>query len=256
MTIDFAGAHLCIASTLDKKMKWYRILTGQSGYPQPDGDFGYLDATYDLSDACPTCGVGKKQENPFRFKSEPKARRRHFLGLNWVFDQIFIQDEIKEKIEAENIQGISFSRPVIHKSGEPMVSIYQLHVETYLSAPFEGHNLRTEICEKPKDPDMLKFLKATGSALAKGPFCGQRKFNYPKSEDERICIHSSSLNADSDAIRMNEWFGSGGSSGQPILFSERFKNLIERMAWRGISFYPIDIIQTEQVQPIATGQRR
>lgn len=229
-------------------MKWYRILTGQFGYPQPDDDLGYLSATYDLSDACPTCGIGKKQENPFRFKSEQKAKKSQFLGLNWVFDQIFIRDEIKEKIEEENIRGISFSRPVIHKSGEPMVSIYQMHVETYLSEPIEGDNLRTQTCEMPKDPAMLKFLKASGSTLAKGPFCSQRKFNYPKSEDERICIPVSSIDENADAVRMNEWFGSGGSSGQPIIFSEQFKNFIERMSWRGISFHPIDIIETEQVQ--------
>ena len=113
-------------------MKWYRILTGQFGYPQPDGDFGYLKATYDLSHACPTCGIGKIQENPFRFRSEPKAKKSQFMGVNWVFDQVFIREEIKEKIVEENIRGISFSRPVIHKSGKAMTSIYQMHVEAYL----------------------------------------------------------------------------------------------------------------------------
>ena len=103
---------------------------------------------------------------------------------------------------------------------------------------------------------MLKFLKATGSSLAKGPFCSQRKFNYPQSEEERICVPESSFDEDLDAVRMNEWFGSGGSSGQPILFSERFKNLIDSMNWRGVSFYPITIRETNQVQQGGTGQRR
>src|SRR4051812_45310897 len=54
------------ASWLEMRPTWHH------GYPQPDGDKGYLALTYDLSNYCSVCGIGAVQRAPFRFKSEPK----------------------------------------------------------------------------------------------------------------------------------------------------------------------------------------
>jgi hypothetical protein len=61
---------------------WYEI-TARShfGYPQPED--GWLEATY--SSTCLRCGIHGSQRAPFRFRSEPKPGRSHFLQLNWVF---------------------------------------------------------------------------------------------------------------------------------------------------------------------------
>ncbi|MGS2727906.1 hypothetical protein ACU8DI_15295, partial [Psychroserpens sp. BH13MA-6] len=71
---------------------WYHIKTEQFGYPQPEDDFGYMELTYEPNIGCPTCHIGIKQNNPFRFRSEPKAKNSQFIGLNWVFDQIFVRE--------------------------------------------------------------------------------------------------------------------------------------------------------------------
>ena len=46
---------------------------GHHGYPQPEEDLGYHDATYDVSDYCPICGIGGVQNAPFRLRAELKA---------------------------------------------------------------------------------------------------------------------------------------------------------------------------------------
>lgn len=141
------------------KTDWYHITTGQLGYPQPQNDFGYINKTYDNLNACPTCNIGLKQKDEFRFRSEPKAKHSQFLGLNWVFDQIFVRQIVKDIFEEENITGINFSRPVIDRTGLPITGLYQLRVESLVSTGLLTDNLKLEICELPKDKSELKFLR-------------------------------------------------------------------------------------------------
>ena len=112
---------------------WYHITTGQFGYPQPVNNFGYIDETYDSSRACLTCNIGLRQKAEFRFKTEPKASHSQFIGLNWVFDQIFVRQQVKDIFEREQLTGIDFSRPVINKTGVPLSGLYQLRVDSLLS---------------------------------------------------------------------------------------------------------------------------
>lgn len=141
---------------------WYHIMTGQFGYPQPKDDFGYLELTYESNIGCPICHIGIKQNNPFRFRSEPKARNSQFLGLNWVFDQIFVREPVKSEFEKSGITGVTFSRPIFHKSKKELEYIYQLHVDTILPKSLIEDNLTIEKCEYPKDKNLIKFLKANG----------------------------------------------------------------------------------------------
>jgi len=76
----------------------------------------------------------------------------------------------------------------------------------------------------------------------KGPFCGATKFNYQRTDEEAIVMPVSVLMSAPDFVRMHEWFGSGGSAGQPILISQRVKDIIDGMKWRGLTFSPINII--------------
>src|ERR1700722_5708817 len=71
-------------------MLWYRLqATGHFGYPQPE--VGYESWVYDPNSYCGRCGIGGAQRNPFRFRSEPKARHSKFYQLNWVFDEFFVR---------------------------------------------------------------------------------------------------------------------------------------------------------------------
>ncbi len=221
------------------KINWYHITTGQFGYPQPENS--YVENTYDGSTACLTCNIGLKQKNEFRFRNEPKAKNSQFLGLNWVFDQVFVRQEVKDVFEKEQIKGIEFSQPVINKTGLPVTGIYQLRVDNLISNGLFTDNLETEICEYPKDKSVLNFLKAMKSPLAEGPFCGKTKFNFPFA-DNHLIIEADVLKDKPDFVRLDYYFGSGGSANRPIIISERVKEIIDREKWRGIFLKQIELI--------------
>jgi hypothetical protein len=220
---------------------WYHITTGQFGYPQPENNFGYLNKTYDTTNACLTCNVGLEQKDEFRFRSEPKAKHSQFLGLNWVFDQIFVRQPVKDIFEREKITGLRFSQPVINKTGLRMEGIYHLRVANIISSGLITDNLQTEICELPEDKGTLKFLKANNSKLAEGPFCGQLKYNFLQF-DNHLKIKSTAFDGKPDLVRLDYWFGSGGSANRPIIVSERIKSLIDKEKWRGAFLQQIELV--------------
>lgn len=221
--------------------KWYHILTGQFGYPQPEDNFGYINKTYDTTNACLTCNIGLIQKDEFRFRSEPKAKRSQFIGLNWVFDQVFVRQKVKDVFEVEEITGIRFSQPVIDKTGHPIDGLYQLRIDSLLSEGLFTDNLKTEICELPMDKNMLKFLKANKSKLVEGPFCGRAKYNFPQG-DNHITLKADALQNKTDFIRLNYYFGSGGNGNRPIIVSEKVKQIIDREKWRGAVLQDIELL--------------
>ena len=54
--------------------RWLNLLPDwHYAYPQPNNDeFGYREATYDLTNYCQQCGIGMKQRAPFQMKGEPR----------------------------------------------------------------------------------------------------------------------------------------------------------------------------------------
>ena len=226
---------------------YYHISTGQFGYPQPEDDFGYMELTYEPKIGCPTCHIGISQNKPFRFRSEPKAKHSQFLGLNWVFDKIFVREPVKTEFEKNGVTGVSFSRPIFHKSENELETIYQLHINTILPESLIGENLTTEKCEYPKDKKSVKFLKAMDSSLVKGPFCGSLKYNFP--QGQKMIFDIEAFDNLPDFVRTHEWFGSGGSANRPILISEKVKNLIELNKWRGALLDQVELKNKKHVLP-------
>ena len=218
---------------------WYQITTGQFGYPQPENS--YIDKTYDTFSACLTCHIGLKQKSEFRFKSEPKAKYSQFIGLNWVFDQVFVRQAVKDIFEIEQITGVEFSQPVINNTGLPVTGLYQLRIDNLVSDGLFTDNLKSEFCELPKDRSMLKFLKANNSKILEGPFCGQTKFNFPKGNNN-LKIKADAFNNKTDFVRLGYYFGSGGNASRPIIISERVKEIIDREKWRGIFLQKIELV--------------
>jgi len=222
-------------------INWYHITTKQVGYPQPENAFGYVNKTYDTSNACLTCKNGLRQKDEFRFLTEPKATKIHLFGLHWVFDQVFIKTEVRDIFEKEKITGIEYTQPVIHKSSLPLHGFYQLRVENLISTGLYTENLTTEVCELPRDKKMLTFLKANRSKLAEGPFCGQVKYNFPQGQN-CIKLKAEALNNKTDFVRLDYNFGSGGNSNKPIIISERVKRIIEKENWKGAYFQKIELV--------------
>lgn len=220
---------------------WYHITTGSFGYPQPEKDFEYINVTYDTSKACSTCNIGLEQKSEFRLKNKPKVKNSHFLGLNWVFDQVFVKQEVKDIFEKENITGLEFSLPLINKTGLPIIELYQLRVDNLLSEGLITNNLKSEVCEISKDKSVLKFLMANKSKLTKGPFCGKTKYNFPQGEN-CIKIKAEELENKTDFLRLDYYFGSGSSANKPIIISEKVKQIIDREKWRGIFLEQIELV--------------
>src|SRR5690606_7286472 len=79
--------------------KWFITSTGEYQYPQPEDDFGYLKATFNLDNYCRLCGIGKVQNAPFRLKAEPKQYNNQFWGLHWEFQSVFVRQETKSILE-------------------------------------------------------------------------------------------------------------------------------------------------------------
>lgn len=65
------------------------------GYPKPDHNFGYLNLTYDLTDYCEECGVGKVQKDAFRIS---KIAKHKMFELGWIYDELFVHKDVYDRI--------------------------------------------------------------------------------------------------------------------------------------------------------------
>lgn len=113
------------------------------GYPMPDMDFGYRELTYDLSNYCPSCGIGLKQKDAFRLKSVPPKGKKQIFGVGWVFDEYFVERNIYEDIFKP--LGIKSREVLKYKKETPFEETVQLVLEeTSERLDLEGYP--TESC--------------------------------------------------------------------------------------------------------------
>jgi hypothetical protein len=84
-------------------------------------------------------------------------------------------------------------------------------------------------------------LKVNNSNLTEGPFCGQTKYNFPQGEN-RIKVKTDAFKNKPDFVRLDYYFGSGGSANRPIIISECVKQIIERQKWRGAFLQQIELV--------------
>ncbi len=193
---------------------------------------GYLEMTYDLSDYCRSCGIEKKQNNPFRFKNEPK--KSDIFGLNWVFDEFFVSHDVKEKLENNNITGIEFTKPVLHKSSKEVENYFQAYVKQILPPALNSYNCTPITCKYMNEEDMA----TENWRRPKLPnYCGRVKYYHPRRGP--ITINTKAFNNAPDVVKIHEWFGSGLDASQLILVSKNLRSLIIKEKWKGVAFDPI-----------------
>lgn len=223
-------------------MNRYIIHTGQFGYPQPEND-PRLPATFDYSNGCATCGIGKVQYAPVRFSKEPKVTNKTFTGLNWVFSHFFVTDTGRRVLEDNGITGMRFSRPVVHKTGEPLERWFQMEPASVLPPAIRLDGLMSERCERPSDKEISKLRKINPD-WEDGPYCGRVKYNVPTDENwnARYVVDECVLDGQPDIVRACEWMGSGGSAFQEIIASQRFKDVCDQNKLRGLFFHPAKLI--------------
>jgi hypothetical protein len=190
--------------------RWIQILSDwHHGFPQPDDDnFGYLDATYDLSGYCERCGTGLVQKAPFQMKGEPRWGKRSILQMNWVFDEYFVRPEVWKAVLKPH--GVD-SRAVLNRRGAELQTVVQLVVPEEVSIDAEG--LPVETCDAC---GRVKYLPVTRGPLP--PMTSE-----PKSE----------------MVKTSEYFGSGGQAFKAVLVSQALRQSLVEAKVRGASFEPV-----------------
>ncbi len=188
---------------------WLEIGAWHHGYPQPDEDvFGYREMTYDLSDWCEQCGIGKKQKAPFQMKGEPTWGRNGILQLTWIYDELFVTPEVWASMFKP--AGIGH-RPVMDTKGRELKTVVQLVIEEEVGIVTEG--LSPERCARC---GRVKYLP-----VARGPF-------------PRLTDKSSRAMA-----RTREYFGSGGQADKRVLISQEVVRSLSAENLRGASLRPV-----------------
>jgi hypothetical protein len=117
---EFTKKELAAARYLRMGPDWHH------GYPQPEDDFKYRSVTYDDVDYCAECGIGLKQQAPFRMLREPKWGTKQILQLNWVMDEFFATPEAWDLVF--RTLGLDCLPVLHHKTGRPLKSVVQLQV--------------------------------------------------------------------------------------------------------------------------------
>jgi hypothetical protein len=210
-----------------KNAEWFVVQTGTYQYPQPEDD--YLQATYDLENYCEHCGQGKKQNRPYRLKTEPKQSNNQFWGLHWEFEPIFVRQETKNILERENITDISFSNPVLNKKNITIDGFYQLHIHKILDKGFDNYNAQTITCKINNEEgfntdDNLKC-------------CGRIKYHHPRIGG--YLFDKNIFDTSFDIVESCEYFGGGASASRLQIVSKKFKELVHKNKLKGLSFIPI-----------------
>lgn len=219
-----------------KNAEWFIVTTGEYQYPQPENDFGYLNATFNLDNYCKWCGIGKNQNAPYRLKTEPKQHNKQFWGLHWEFDAIFIRQEAKSILEREKIKGIRFSNPVLHKKDTSIDGFYQLHIDTVLSKGFDQYNTKAITC-KLNNEENCNTDPATDC-------CGRIKYHHPMIGG--YLFQRKIFDKQYDIVETSEYFGSRGSASRLHIVSKRFKTIVENNKLKGLAFLPVMHDRLEQ----------
>ncbi len=205
VTTEFTAAERAAAENLVMEPTWHH------GYPQPEDDFGYLKKTYDLSENCAECDIGKRQHAPLRMKREPTWGKRQILQLNWVFDEFFVLPEVWDEVFKP--MGIA-SLPVLeHRTGKELRTVVQLEIKD-VASPIPGiREYDSAICE----------------------VCGQTKY-FPITHG---FFPAFSLAPSGYISRTQESFGSGGEAFNEIVVTRELYHAIRTHKLSGASFTPI-----------------
>lgn len=221
--LDAHGIHAYAETQFTKEelasAPWLRVRSNwHFGYPQPEEGFGYQNITYTRQHSCNKCGSGLEQIAPFRMKTAPKWGRRHFMFLNWVFDELFTDNAGRAALEVVN--GLSF-REVLNKKDVPLSGVHQLTIP---------HILPPGLI-----PDTQTIRKTYTC-----PHCGATK--HIASGAGRLRFRAESLDGAPDIVKTAECFGDGRLCCRDILVRQSvYRLLTEAKLDGGLVFEPIEL---------------
>ena len=212
----FSKKELEEAQWLCVRSKWMQ------GYPQPESNFAYQSITYDDSRYCKECGSGLYQQSPFRLKSYPKWGSRHFMMVNWIYDELFIDECTKEILQNSSLSGFQFTN-VENKNGSAFLpNIYQLAILKKSAAGLIG------------DQASIQHIYTCSC-------CGRKKFH--PSGIGMFSIRKNVLDNMPDICKSSDFVGWGASAHHLILIRQSLYRLIcEHHLDRGLIFCPINLV--------------
>jgi rRNA maturation protein Nop10 len=189
--------------------RWLTLSAWHHGYPQPDeGSFGYRQATYDLSDWCPECGIGMRQVAPFQMKGEPAWGRNSLLQMIWVFDEIFATPELWQSVFQRFGVGL---RPVLGPRGQELATVVQLVVERTVPVVTDGLDAsRCPVCGRVKYMPVVRGF-----------------FPHLAAEPEGA------------AVKTDEYFGSGAEAHREILVNAEIAKALRTGRVKGATLTPV-----------------
>lgn len=219
---------LCLCNTIytQEELEAAHWLTLRSvwryGYPQPEDGVGYEAITYSLPDCCPICRAGLKQSADFRIKKTPNWGKRHAMMLNWVGDELFVDDIAKNLLSKSDLSGFRF-RDVRNKKGtEIHPNVNQLVVLSLLPRGIDTNN---------RSIDQTYICSRCGTIKYHPTGIGSFRFRQEIFENAP------------DIIKSEEIFGWEYWTQRLIIVSQRFyQEIIKNHLGSDLEFKPIDLI--------------
>lgn len=219
--------------------EWVWAIAGEYQYPQPmEGDF--RQATYDLRSYCRICGVGAVQDRPFRLARDFRQKSNQFLGLHVVFDVMFLRPPTKRLFESEGITGVTYDHPVLHKTGKPLTSIYQMHVTTLARPGLALQHPPIVTCKRNNEESQASGLRRLRNLFDRRPFCHRVKYNIPRTEP--IAFQADALRELPDIVMSHEYFGSAHAAFRLVLVRSSVVKLVKSHGLKGLKFTPVMLV--------------
>lgn len=215
--------------------------TADAGYPQPEKDFAYRSATFDLTNCCPRCSIGKIQDRPLRLTGEPKNKTAHFFSPQWEHQIILVRPEVQKVFQEEGVTGVRYLTPLKRRTDIPLTSVIQILPTTTLQPGLVVAAQKSVTCS-PHDEEIsgMKTLNEREGARA-DDFCGRVKFHVPYLS--RLVHYSrKSFEDASDIVFSAEWFGSGWSASQHTIVSNKIAKIVLDRKWKGLELDPIQLV--------------
>lgn len=212
----FTESELSSAQWLTLRSQW------RCGYPQPEAAFRYEQITYSKSGHCEVCGSGLIQNCEFRIKKTPKWGKRHFMMLNWVADELFLDDYAKCILEKEGLTGISF-RQVLNSNGKTVLpDINQLVIPNTLPLGLV-----------PEEPTVDQIVPCKACGCTKYHTCGIGMLKYKKEVFEGA----------PDVVKTSEIYGWGHSASRLIILNQKmYQTILKNKLDRGLVFEPLQLV--------------
>lgn len=209
----FSKEELLSAPWLTVRSVW------RNGYPSSTSTIEYKQQLYDRESLCDSCGIHPVQIYPFKLKQKPKWGNRHAFMINWVDDELFVDDAFKRVVENANIPGILFWE-VTNISGDENISgVYQLKVNNILEKGLIDNQERIQ-------------------AMCLCDDCGRRKIHL---RGRGVLEFKSDIFEKAPGIvKTNEWFGWGCGADQLILINQEvYQLIISNHLEKNLIFEPI-----------------